>query len=175
MQYRSIHCVLLYRLKFHNFWLFVQSTTAFTAKNTSTSVSGYCRNDTSLWWSVSEVKKDAYELQDIESVCIGDSLVPASGNVYSSGVRTVPENREPPTFAYPNDDCPQAYSGSRDSYERLLRKLVYTPGERIRWMTGLVSGLQLSSKPGQIDSVSVTCEETKTEHCIPASFVIGIS
>ena len=101
------------------------------------------------------------------------SLVPASGNIYASGVRTVPKGSEPPVYSYPGGDCPLAYSASRDSYERLLRRLVYVPGGRIRWMTGVVTGMKRSSSTGRIESVVVAREETRAEHLLPASLVIG--
>lgn len=111
-----------------------------------------------------------------EQIIYLSSIVPATGNVYSSGLRTTPAGIEPPTFAYPNNDCPRTYSGSRDSYERLLRKLVYQPGGRIRWETGTITGLRLfppSNALKRIESVSVRYDDADTEYYIPASLVIG--
>ena len=63
---------------------------------------------------------------------------------------------------------------TRDTFERVLRRLMHKPGGRIRWISGTVTGLQKSEVVGEnrVKSVSIRMESNE-EQVIPASLVVG--
>lgn len=80
-----------------------------------------------------------------------------------------------PYEAYPNGEYPLVPNATRDTFEKVLRKLIYEPGGRIRWLVGTVTGIQSSTEEKELNaqSVSVRIKETNEELIIPASLIIG--
>lgn len=62
---------------------------------------------------------------------------------------------------------------SRDAYERVLRRLVLSSSDRIRWITGTVTGLRTDTKDISALSSVVVRIEAGNELDIPATLVVG--
>lgn len=70
-------------------------------------------------------------------------------------------------------EIPQCFWLSRDSYERILRRLVLASSDRVRWMTGTVSGLHIDPQnPSILSAVSVRSPDG-SEKIVPATLVVG--
>lgn len=76
---------------------------------------------------------------------------------------------------YPDGNIPLTYYSSRAVFEKTLRRLIYKPGGRIRWLVGTTTGLQQSSAShGRIESVTVRIGDSNEEMVIPTSLVVGM-
>ncbi|KAL5511076.1 hypothetical protein ACEPAH_4291 [Sanghuangporus vaninii] len=77
-----------------------------------------------------------------------------------------------PEVVYPNQNYAQCFFVTRESYERILRRLVTGYSNRIRWVVGTATGLIVDEHdPATITSVAVRTD-SETEMTIPASLVI---
>ena len=62
---------------------------------------------------------------------------------------------------------------SRDAYERILRRLVLSFSNRIRWVTGTATSVLVAPKnPNVLESVTVR-KPDNSEEVIPTTLVIG--
>ena len=79
-----------------------------------------------------------------------------------------------PRHLYPNGDDPKLVFGSRDFFERMLRHLVASYSERVRFMAGTVTGLVADeSDAKRIGSVTVSIAGGDKSVGIPAALVVG--
>lgn len=78
-----------------------------------------------------------------------------------------------PRHEYAHGAAPQCFFMSREGYERMLRGLVRSSSDRIKWMTGAVIGLQTT--PGNATRLSsVTVRLPKgAEQDMQASLVVS--
>lgn len=77
-----------------------------------------------------------------------------------------------PLQDYENKKDLDVFFITRDSYERILRRLVRNSSKRIRWMTGTATGLKTVVDSSSVESVRVrTAEGRESEE--PASLVVG--
>lgn len=67
----------------------------------------------------------------------------------------------------------QCFWLSRDSYERLLRRLVLKSSNRVRWITGTVTGFDANPKDLSILSSVTLRLPDGTEQKVPSTLVIG--
>ena len=78
-----------------------------------------------------------------------------------------------PVEIYPNGDYPVTVVSTRDTFERVLRSLVYRHN-RIRHVAGTVTGLGINDGNHKtIDYVSIRLEGDSSETKIQASLVVG--
>lgn len=91
-------------------------------------------------------------------------------NIHTNGILS----NALPYEDYPDGNVPPTYYSSRDVFEKTLRRMIYKPGGRIRWMVGTVRALQQSAAdPACIESVTVRVGDSN-EAVIPASLVVGM-
>ena len=76
-----------------------------------------------------------------------------------------------PYYDYPNGKVPDIFFTTRDTLERTLRRLLYEPGGRIRWITGTVTGL--NSVRNRVESVTIRSGEKNEEEIVPVSLFVG--
>lgn len=88
-------------------------------------------------------------------------------HVFGGQIMKLPRNE------YADGATPQCFFMSREAYERMLRGLVRSSSERIKWMTGAVIGLQTT--PGnetRLRSFAVRLPNG-VEQDLQASLVVG--
>ena len=77
--------------------------------------------------------------------------------------------------AYPDGNYPMVPIASRDTFEKVLRKLFYKPGGRIRWLVGTVTSIQSSPEdPSKLSYVTVRSKDQEEELSISATLVVGM-
>lgn len=89
-------------------------------------------------------------------------------NTYSAGRQILRVHKEGDST-----EIPQCFWLSRDAYERLLRRLVLASSDRVHWMTGTVSRLQIDPKDSSLLSAITVRLLDGSEKIVPATFVIG--
>ncbi|KAL5489740.1 hypothetical protein ACEPAI_4572 [Sanghuangporus weigelae] len=91
---------------------------------------------------------------------------------YNLQVSDNPKLLHLPEVVYPDQNYAQCFFVTRESYERILRRLVTGYSNRIRWIVGTATGIIADERdPATVTSVTVRTD-SEAEMIIPSSLVV---